>query len=193
METLRRMIQRFRRKLQPRLAADGRIRLHLGCGSEYRPGWVNVDNQPGSVCDLCLDFVHIGARYPADSVAEIAMIHSLSYLRLWQARDLLADLHRVLEPSGRLIIELPDLAKCCRHVLENEHDPAEYLEGVRALYAFDLDYIKRKKMFTPYAFGWSGEHLEKELEQIGFRSVTLCPPQTHGPRLWRDIRVEAVK
>lgn len=121
------------------------------------------------------------------------MIHSLGYLRLWQARELLVDLYQLLEPGGRLIIEQPDLIKCARKALESTDNPIEYLEAVRGLYAFGLDQIERREMFTPYAFGWSEMHLKKELERIGFSQVMPYNPLTHGPRPWRDMRIEAVK
>jgi len=138
---------------------DGKVRLHLGCGQDYWPGYVNVDIGADALCDLRMDFTRIGERYPHDSVAEVALIHSLSYLRLWQARDLFIELYQILEPGGRIIVELPDLAKCAQKLLTCESDLAEYLEAVRGLYAFGMDQIDRREMFTPYAFGWSAWHL----------------------------------
>jgi predicted SAM-dependent methyltransferase len=172
---------------------NGKVRLHLGCGSDYWPGYVNVDISPNSLRDLQMDFTKIKKIYPANSVREVALIHSLSYLRLWQARDLFADLYRILEPGGVIVIELPDLSKCAQKALQCKKSKAEYLEAVRGLYAFDMEQIERKEMFTPYAFGWSSWHLEQELEKVGFRNITISDPQTHGRRIWRDTRIEAIK
>jgi hypothetical protein len=173
--------------------SDREVRLHLGCGQDYWPGYVNVDVGADALCDLRMDFTRIDERYPHSSVVEIALIHSLSYLRLWQARDLFTDLYRLLQPRGRLVIELPDLAKCARKALADEGNPSEYLEAVRGLYAFGIDQIDHREMFTPYAFGWSSWHLKQELEKIGFNQVIVCDPQTHERRTWRDTRLEAVK
>lgn len=172
---------------------DGKVRLHLGCGGDYWPGYVNIDLSPNGVCDLQMDFTKIGDIYPSNSVTEVALIHSLSYLRLWQARDLFADLYRILEPGGVVVIELPDLGKCARKALECKTSKAEYLEAVRGLYAFDMEQIKGKEMFTPYAFGWSGWHLEQELSEAGFCHIIVTDPKTHEQRLWRDTRIEAIK
>jgi SAM-dependent methyltransferase len=190
---LRQIAWRLKQSIKTRQRIDGKVRLHLGCGRDYWPGWVNVEISPSAMCDLRLDFTLIRERYPDNSIAEIAMIHSLSYLRLWQARELLADLYHLLKPGGRLVIELPDLVKCARKALESEDNPVEYMEAVRGLYAFGIDQIERREMFIPYAFGWAGSHLKRELEQIGFSQVLLCEPQTHGPRPWRDTRIEATK
>lgn len=140
-----------------------------------------------------MDFSEVGAAFPEGSVSEIVMIHSLGYLRLWQAREMFTDLIRLLQHGGKLIIELPDLAKCARMALDSDAQPERYLEAVRGLYAFDLDQIANRTMFTPYAFGWSAWHLKMELERAGFREVSIRDPQTHERRLWRDVRVEAIK
>lgn len=182
-----------KQKAAPAARAGAKIRLHLGSGGDYWPGYVNVDADPSATCDLRIDFTRIEEVYPPGSVSEVAMIHSLSYLSLWQARDLFAALHRLFEPGGRLIVEFPDLAKCARAVLDHEYDFTAYLEAVRAIYAFDLSQIERRQPYTPYAFGWSASHLIAELQQAGFREVALLDPQTHGPRPWRDARVEAIK
>lgn len=169
------------------------IRLHLGCGNEYWDGYVNIDSSTEARCDICLDFSRIGDRFRPGSVSEVVMIHSLSYLRLWQARDLFNDIHRLLKPGGQLILELPDLMKCARKALGNDGNLPDYLEAVRGLYAFDMDQIEKREAFTPYAFGWSGWHLQLELERAGFGQIQITDPVTHGRRLDRDIRVITTK
>jgi len=178
--------------LRRRYSGAKDLRLHLGCGDEYWPGYVNVDTSSTVRCDLCMDFTRIGEVFEDRTVSELVMIHSLSYLRLWQARDLFQTLNRLLAPGGHVVIELPDLLKCAHSVIEHEGSLTPYIEGVRGLYAFGVDEIEGRRMFTPYAFGWSGWHLRKELEQVGFTDVTILEPRTHD-HPWRDIRVEAQK
>ena len=188
------MARRIRRMLYaPPLSSNAEIRLHLGCGNDYWPGYVNIDIDPNSACDVQMDIMRIGENYPANSVTEISLIHSLSYLRLWQARDLFATLYQILKPGGFVVIEFPDVSKCARKALESKEARTEYMEAVRGLYAFDMEQIARKEMFIPYAFGWSGWHLEQELKEAGFRKIAISDPTTHGQRLWRDTRVEAFK
>lgn len=173
-------------------AAD-KVRLHLGCDKDYWKGWVNIDVDPAADCDLCVDFMRIGEFFAAQSVSEAAMIHSLSYLSLWQARDLFSELFRLMTPSGKLVIELPDLAKCAQAALARENDLDNYIEAVRGIYAFDIAQLKQRRTYIPYASGWSSWHLELELKRVGFQAVIIGEPQTHGARRWRDTRVEAVR
>ena len=168
------------------------LKLHLGCGAEHLDGYVNIDADPDAAADLYLDFRYLYRVLAPESVAEVMMIHSLSYLNLWEARDLFRELYALLEPGGKLIIELPDITHCARKILEAGQSLPDYLEGVRGFYAFGMDQVARREVYTPYAFGWSGWHLKEELERLGFREVTLLDAQTHE-RTWRDIRVEAKK
>jgi hypothetical protein len=183
----------LKQKLFASPKSDNKVRLHLGCGQDYWSGYVNVDISTDSLSDLCMDFSRIGELYSQDFVAEVVMIHSLSYLRLWQARDFFFEMYRILEPGGRIIIEFPDLAKCAKKALASEGNIDEYLEAVRGLYAFGLDQISHREMFTPYAFGWSSWHIKQELESAGFIDITISAPQTHENRVWRDTRIEARK
>jgi hypothetical protein len=185
-------LRRFKRRLARR-TGDGNIRLHLGSGQDYWADWVNIDSGKDAICDLQTDFTNLRSFYPDGSVSEIAMIHSLSYLRLWQARELFTDLYALLKQGGQLILELPDLSKCARKLLEGEGDVAEYLEGVRGIYAFSPEYIENRKLYTPYPFGWTAWHLKLELEAAGFNRIVIADPQTHGLRSWRDVRIEATK
>lgn len=193
MQRTRRIVAKLRRRIMPPRRMDGRVRLHLGCGTDYWTGYINIDSSPQADCDLRLDFTRIAEVFGDGSVSEVSMMHSLSYLRLWEARDFLVDTYQLLEPGGRLVVELPDLLKCARRALESAGNLDEYLEAVRGLYAFDIGQIERRERFTPYAFGWSAEHLRVELERVGFSSVSILEPQTHGRRVWRDVRVEATK
>lgn len=183
------------RRWRYRRASSARtgVRLHLGCGQEYWPGWVNIDADPGAQSDLCARFEDLDAVFAPGSVAEAVMIHSLSYLSLWQAREFFGVLHRLLQPGGTLVIELPDVDKCAASLLERRGDLDAYLEALRGLFAFDLAWVAERRTYAPYAFGWSAWHLQEELRRAGFASVVSAAPRTHGAREWRDTRVEATR
>jgi hypothetical protein len=167
-------------------------RLNLGCGLMYLENWINVDISPDVRSDLQCDFLSIKEHYDANSIEEIMLLHSISYLRLWEARIFFSDMYRLLKNEGKLILEFPDIIKCGR-ILGDTKSEEEYLECVRAIYAFDLDQIKRKEAFTTYAFGWSAWHISQELKKVGFSKIEILEPKSHGERGWRDSRVVASK
>jgi SAM-dependent methyltransferase len=100
-----------------RLAPARLRRIHLGCGSKHRPGWLNLDLHPAA--DLRLDL-----REPLplpDACAEwVYSEHFLEHLAYpGEVGRVLAECRRVLEPGGRLSIGVPD----------SEWPLREYAEG----------------------------------------------------------------
>lgn len=168
------------------------LRLHLGCGTNHLAGWVNIDISENSKADRVMDFQTVKNHFKKQSVSEVMMIHSISYLRLWEARDFFLDIFSLLSDNGKLTLEFPDIVKCSK-VIAGENKIENYLEAVRAFYAFDMGQIKNRDNYQPYAFGWSAWHITRELKKTGFSKIIVKDPQTHGPILWRDTRIEAIK
>lgn len=189
-------LRRLRNRFIPVDIADlgvGPHKLHLGCGGVHLDGWVNIDGSRDSTADLVCDFKVVGSLFKEGSVEEVLMVHSISYLRLWEARIFLKEIHQLLQPGGKIVFEFPDVEKCSKVILDAQQDPEKYMEGVRALYAFDLTQIEKREAYHPYTFGWSAWHLLTELRALGFRDFVISEPLTHGNRNWRDSRVEATK
>jgi len=166
--------------------------LHLGCGSIYLKNYVNIDVSTDSVADVVSDFRDIFKLYPSNSVSEILLVHSISYLRLWEALDLFKDCFMLLKEGGQLILEFPDIEKCAYSIIESKNDYPKYIEAVRGIYAFDLGQIKRKESFVSYAFGWSSWHIREELSKIGYKNI-ICTDGDFHKHKWRDTHVEATK
>lgn len=168
------------------------LKLNVGCGPMHLDGYLNIDRDPRACADVYLDFTELGAALSPGSVTEVLMVHSLSYLNLWQARDFFALSCGLLCERGKLIIELPSIEKCATHLLASQNEPEPYIEAVRGIYAFDPTEISGRVAYTPYAFGWSQWHLEKEVRRAGFTDVAFMAPEYHE-QPWRDIRMEATK
>jgi hypothetical protein len=183
-------------KIVPRvggpLAEKRDIKLNLGCGPMHLGDYINIDGDTRACADFYMDFDELGDAFASDSVKEILMIHSLSYLNLWQARNFFRVAYRLLRRGGELVIELPSIEKCATHLLASQGDLPAYLEGVRGIYAFDMTEISNQIPFTPYSFGWSAWHLEQELRVAGFDRFVIADPHFHD-QPWRDFRIEATK
>jgi SAM-dependent methyltransferase len=80
-------------------------RLHLGCGNEILPGWINHDlvALPG------VDVVHDLQEYPwpfeDGRFDEIRMHHVLEHLE--DPVRVIEELHRILRPGGTLRVRVP--------------------------------------------------------------------------------------
>lgn len=168
------------------------MKLHLGCGTQYWDGWINVDRCRDVRADYTMDFRKIGNQFQPGTIEAVAMIHSFSYLNLWEAEDLLDVIWNLLTPKSQLIIEFPDIMKCAV-ALYHSTSQERYLEAVRGIYAFGMDEIRNKVTYTPYAFGWSVGHLIEVLRQHKFVFAASKPVTSHMGYPWRDSRVEAQK
>ena len=86
------------------------LKLHLGCGKRFLPGFVHVD---------IADFSHIDHRALAERLPFIAnesaaLIYSSHMLEYWDRVEVMAVLQewrRVLKPGGTLRLAVPDFDK----------------------------------------------------------------------------------
>jgi len=168
------------------------LKLHLGCGKIYLKDYINIDKSYDSVADVVSDFRNINRLFLSNSVTEILLVHSISYLRLWEGLDFFKVSFELLKQGGCLILEFPDIEKCATSLVKSKNDYPNYIEAVRGIYAFDLNQIQKKESFHTYAFGWSAWHIKEELTKIGFKHVVCTDGILHDYR-WRDTRIVATK
>ena len=89
---------------------DGRVLIHLGCGEQNAPGWINVDAQPFPH----VHFVGGVEKLPmfADNSADlIYACHVLEHISYQRYPEILKEWRRVLKPGGILRIAVPDFDK----------------------------------------------------------------------------------
>lgn len=98
------------------------LKLHLGCGEHYIPGYLNIDFpaashtvQQVSVADVHADILSL--RYARGSVAEVRCHHVFEHFTRPIACAVLSCWSAWLASGGRLHIEVPDLGGCARTIL----------------------------------------------------------------------------
>lgn len=155
-----------------------RVRLNLGAGKQVIEGYRTVDLQGEP--DILADVRAI--PLPSGSVDEILAIHIFEHLPRWDAERTLAEWHRVLRPGGLLVMELPDLLKCCHNIMVGREDRA----GLWGLYG-DPGYGDELML---HRWAWSPLALTEKLLEAGFRKVREKTPQWH--KKYRDMRLEAL-
>jgi len=82
-------------------------RLHIGCGENLLPGWLNTDLFPVKGA-LFLD-ASKQLPFPARTLDYIFSEHLIEHLEYQDGVRLVQECHRVLKPEGRLRIATPDL------------------------------------------------------------------------------------
>jgi predicted SAM-dependent methyltransferase len=98
---------RLFRKSRSESESSGRpARLHIGCGQQSIPGWINIDNQGLPGVDQVLD---VRKGLPFADAASIYAEHFLEHLGLDDGLAFLAECRRVLRPDGILRLSTPNL------------------------------------------------------------------------------------
>jgi SAM-dependent methyltransferase len=83
--------------------------LHLRCGHQSLPGWINLDRVAASGADIVFDFEAGGEkRLPlaTDSIDGFLMCHAVQ--RIGAIAPMMQELHRVAKAGARFIIRLSD-------------------------------------------------------------------------------------
>ena len=96
-----------------------KIKLHIGCGGVYKPGYINIDAFDASVADV----IARGENLPFsnEEVDLIEAYHLLEHLTILECKTLLKEWFRVLKKGGKVKIEVPDLEKNMEIFLRSSH------------------------------------------------------------------------
>lgn len=165
------------------------LKLHLGCGSIIKPGYVNIDefNPSADVKKSILEL-----DYPDCSVELAEGYMVLEHLDLFQARKFISNIYRMLQPGGRFILEVPDLEKVCRLILFFKDD-AKYLEtgafGLRGIFG---EPTPNMTVGDYHKWGYTSSSLVEMLKSGGFSKCEVSDGYSHNYPI-RDVRIEAIK
>ncbi len=136
------------------------MKLHLGCGRRYIPGFVHID---------VVDHPHVDHVSSIDnlsflqdgSVELIYNCHVLEHFKRREVARVLGEWYRVLAPAGRLRISVPDFAALCE-IYNRTQDLGLVIGPIfgRQDYLYNVHY----NLFDY-------DTLKIELERAGFRAV----------------------
>lgn len=164
------------------------MKLNVGCGGRRIAGYTGVDAVERPAADIVARADSI--PLPTASCDEIMAIHLFEHFYRWECEGVLAEWRRLLKPHGRLVLELPDLKKACKNVLDGAmrggKDPDQLT--LWALYGDP----RQSDPFMAHRWAWSPESLTTLLKANGFDQVNQETPQWHpAGRDHRDMRIVA--
>jgi predicted SAM-dependent methyltransferase len=152
----------FRREKPAEAASPPR--LHIGCGQEAIPGWINIDNRPLPGVDRVLD---VRQGLPFRDAAAIYAEHFLEHLGLDEGIVFLRACRRALAPAGVLRLSTPNLD----WVWSTHYHFGQTGSGDQALH--DCFQLNRAFHGWGHQFLYNRAALEAALKAAGFATVVF--------------------
>jgi len=169
------------------------VKLNVCCGGRILVGYTNVDvaHTPGGPAP---DILADARRIPLDDgcADEIMCIHGFEHFYRWEVDSLVIEWRRLLQSGGTLVLELPDLLKCCENIVNNYTGAGKHPDqaGMWGLYGDP----RLESPLMCHRWGWTPKTLRTFLEAHGFVNVHGQETQFHpAGRARRDMRLVARK
>lgn len=167
--------RRARKQVKEMLAKkNGPIMLNMGCGTDYKKGWINIDNNSDhniKKLDLNWDLTK-PLPFDNESVDFIFNEHFIEHLTAEEGVASMRDCMRVLKPGGVLRMATPDLA-----VMIDKYKNVPISKD-KSIKRFKLDFIKTKAErinvgFRNWGHKWiyDWEELERRIKEAGFSKI----------------------
>lgn len=177
------------------------LKLHLGCGGDNFPGWINIDNyefdpkdtsRSGSNYDVKMDIRCL--QVLDTTVNSILLVHVVEHFVRWEMVEMLKHFYSKLERGGKLIIETPDLDKCIEWYLKGKEAPhmdtplGALNMGFTQFYGNQWSEID----FETHRYVWTKKEMHEVLSSCGFSEVVISNDAKFHQK-GRDMFVVAVK
>lgn len=144
-------------------------KLNLGCGSAYKPGYVNMDRYDSSVADTICDVGRLPVKPNSVNLIEASQV--VEHFDYVHCKYLLSEWFTVLSPKGTLVLETPDLQKTSKKLVSSDFETQQ--TTLQWAYGIDSPGMQHKTGFTFTL-------LRSLLKEIGFEKVSREKPRTHG-------------
>lgn len=173
------------------IPVDG-LRLNVGAGSRRPDGYFNVDIQENPEALKKLDAVgHVKSIPLPDGCAkELMAIHLWEHLYRWECDEVITEWKRLLRPGGLLVLEMPDMIKFCKNILEGRMKGGKHPDQLGMWAAWGDPRTQDPHM--NHKWGWSPETMGHYLKSHGFTNIEHKQTVFHpAGRSHRDMRIEA--
>jgi hypothetical protein len=154
------------------------VKLNIGCGTDYREGFVNIDGSDqlrrvDKIIDIEVDSL-IG-HFKPNSIEFILANDIIEHHFRWNAVRILSEFYQLLIPGGRIQIRVPD----AEYIINSWRIPIErkivlLFGGQDFSQGHDEEMDQSRKIFPQFfchKYGWTRKAMTAELKQIGFSEV----------------------
>lgn len=153
-----------------------KVKLNLGNGNDYRPGYTNIDKSEDVNSDIYCDIRDYDGT-DDDSVDEILLSHVVMYLRPEELDPLLTRWHGWLKVGGTIEIETINFDQVMEHAMKNDK-------------SFGLDCIFGTEVTQTHRWGWNITRLRDIMIKNGFTDLKVSDGSKNPNR---DFKIIAKK
>lgn len=166
---------RGNRLFHPQVAPGAYV--HLGCGPNVLPSFLNIDYNWIPGIDMCCDIAR-GIPIGDEVAGGIYSEHCLEHLTIEQCRGVLKECRRVMQPGSVLRISVPDLETYARAYVQHLDDnstvlPNEYFVNTTGM---PRSVALFNELFTGsgHRFIYDHDSLAALLRESGFDRIDRC-------------------
>lgn len=164
-------------------------KLHLGCGTRYLDGYINIDHPPSEhtvqhalVADRYVDISEL--NYPVGTIDEIRLHHVFEHFPRQLALALLCQWTDWLKPGGLLRIETPDVMASAWALVSPMTSNGARHQIIRHLFG------SHEASWAAHWDGWYKDRFKKTLKALGFHDLKFVRSRWGATR---NIEVLAIR
>ena len=133
------------------------IKLHLGCGKNILPGWINLDSVPLEGVDIVANLEECQTTklpFEDDSIDEFLANHLIEHLQ--NSLPFMGELHRIAKPNARAVFRVP---------YGSSDDAFEDPTHVRQYFLNSFQYFSQP-LYWRADYGYRGDWLTEKIDLI---------------------------
>jgi len=136
------------------------MKLNLGCGGDYKEGYINVDAFDKTVADKIMYAYDL--KFDDNTFNEIILYQLIEHLGIVGSIHCLSECFRVLKPGKKIIIETPDIKKSFEIYLKNGREGRKNI--LPWIYGVDIPGMVHR-------FCYPDDLIDEILLQIGYKKI----------------------
>jgi len=156
-------------------------KLNIGCGSDYRQGFVNIDVNPDlSKVDYVLDIKPgvLLEHFEPGSFNYILAKDFLEHHFHWEAHRILEDFYALLNDEGQLDIRIPNIETIINNPSKDITEKVAFLYGgqdIQQRWETSGPNLSRQRypQYFCHKYGWTPDSIKSELLSVGFSPVEV--------------------
>lgn len=165
------------------LNKDGSVLIHLGCGQENNPNYINVDAIPLPHVQIVSNVEKL-IMFPGKYADLIYASHVLEHISHKNVIDVLIEWRRILKTGGILRLSVPDFDKIISIYNHENKEIESIVEPLMGGQNYEFNF--HKSIFNE-------TYLKKILADIGFSKITLWDPKSAKHYSFHDWANKLIK